>query len=350
MRNQKANKTAGNRIKFAFVLGVAAILVVAIAIVVILEYLLIQSRLVEPEQVENNGLFMIIMFGVASVTIGLVLAFILGRVVFKPINSILEGMEKLSEGEFSHRIYLDKYEGMKNFADTFNKLAVELQSTEILRSDFVNNFSHELKTPIVSVSGLIGLMKNDELPKDKRKKYLRIIEEEVNRLSEMTTNMLNLSRVERQEILTDKTTFNVSEQIRNCVLLLEKKWTKKKLEFSLDFGEYFISANEDMLKQVWFNLLDNAIKFSNEGKEIKIELNGREDNLYVSIENDGAEITENDKQKIFNKFYRGENSSSGEGNGIGLSIVKRIIDLHGGTIEFDSVYGKTKFKVTLSKM
>ena len=350
MKNQNINKTAENRIKFAFILGVAAILIVAIAIVVILEYLLIQSRIVEPEQVENNGLFMIIMFGVASVTIGLFLAFILGRMVFKPINSLLEGMSRLSEGEFSHRIYLGKYEGMKNLADSFNKLAVELQSTEILRSDFVNNFSHELKTPIVSVSGLIGLMKNDELPKDKRKKYLQIVEEEVNRLAEMTTNMLNLSRVEKQEILTDKTTFNVSEQIRNCVLLLEKKWTRKKLEFSLDFGEYFVNANEDMLKQVWFNLLDNAIKFSNEGKEIKIEVNGREENLYVSIENVGAEITENDKQKIFNKFYRGENSSSREGNGIGLSIVKRIIDLHGGTIDFDSVDGKTQFKVALPKM
>lgn len=338
---------AKKRLRIAFVLGVALILVIAISIVVVLEYLIIQIKLVEKETLQSSGLFLIILFGFSSVVIGVALSAILEKFIVKPVDTLIDGMAKLSDGEFSTRIDMGKVKGMKEISDTFNTLATQLENTEILRSDFVNNFSHELKTPIVSVSGLVDLLKNENLPQEKRKKYLEIIEEEMDRLSDMTTNLLNLSKVEKQEILTDKTTFNISEQIRTCVLLLEKKWSKKDIEFSLDFDEFYVLANYDLLKQVWFNLIDNAIKFSNEKGKIVISISQKEKEIEISISNNGRQILEEDKTKIFNKFYQGKNASSGEGNGIGLSIVKHIVDMHGGKIYVECGGDTTTFTTFL---
>ena len=338
---------AKKRLRIAFILGVALILVIAISIVVVLEYLIIQIKLVEKETLQSSGLFLIILFGVSSIVIGVALSAILEKFIIKPIDTLIDGMERLSGGEFCTRIDMGKVKGMKELSDTFNTLATQLENTEILRSDFVNNFSHELKTPIVSVSGLVDLLKNENLPQEKRKKYLEIIEEEIDRLSDMTTNLLNLSRIEKQEILTDKTNFNISEQIRTCVLLLEKKWAKKRIEFSLDFGEFYVLANYDLLKQVWFNLIDNAIKFSNEKGKIDIAISKKEKGVEIAISNKGRQISEDDKTKIFNKFYQGENALSGEGNGIGLSIVKHIVDMHGGKIWVDTSGETTTFTTLL---
>ena len=163
----------------------------------------------------------------------------------------------------------------------------------------------------------------------------------------MTSSALYLSKLETQGILTNKKSFNVSEQIRNSVLLLERKWSKKNVEPNLEFGEYTIYANEDMLKQVWINLRDNAIKFSDENKELIISAEKAADKLIVKIENYGPEIPEGERDSIFNKFYQCDKSRSTEGNGIGLSIVKHIVTLHSGEITVSCQNGKTAFTVTL---
>ena len=258
-----------------------------------------------------------------------------------------DGLVKLSEGDFSSRIELGKYYGMKNLTNNFNALAKELENNEILRTDFVSDFSHELKTPIVSISGLIGLMKNENLSYEKRRHYLTVMEEEANRLTQMTSNALYLSKIETQGILTNRNTYNVSEQIRSSVLLLERKWSKKDIEFSLEFDEYTIFANEDMLKQVWVNLIDNAIKFSNQNGLITITINKCEKELEITVQNNGPAIEESDYELIFNKFYQCDKSRATEGNGIGLSIVKHIITLHSGRIGVACKDGKTTFTVTL---
>ncbi len=340
---------AKNQMTLAFIGAVAIILLVSIALVVVLEYFIIQTRVFEREELQNSGLFWILIFGIVSIILGMGLTPIFSKIIFKPINKLMDGMSKLSQGEYDTRLDLGKLDSMQELAEGFNTLASELQGMEILRSDFVNNFSHELKTPIASISGLISLLKNENLPAEKRKKYLEIIEEEVNRLTNMTTNILNLSKIEKQEIITDKSRFNVSEQIRSCVLLLEKRWTNKKLRLSLDFDEFNVVANEDMLKQVWFNLLDNAVKFSKKGGEIKVSIENVDGVLKIVISNEGEPIPESDYQKIFNKFYQGEktNEQSREGNGIGLSIVKRIVELHDGTVSVACSNGVTSFTVEL---
>lgn len=336
-----------NRLRLSFVLIVAIILLLTIVIVTVLEYAIVLSGISKQEDLEHSGTYWIFVFGLASIVIGLGMAFLLGKLILNPFNTLIDGMARLSGGDFSTRIFFGNKKYLSNLSDSFNSLAIELENTEILRSDFVNNFSHELKTPIASVSSLISLLKNDNLPKMKRDKYLSIIEEEMDRLSSMTTNILNLSKIEKQEILTEKTEFNISEQIRKCVLLLEKKWTKKHLELSLDFDEILIFANEDMLKQVWFNLLDNAIKFANYGGILSIRIVSDDINVKVYVENSGSSINENEKLKIFNKFYRSQNAPINEGNGIGLSIVSHIVKLHSGEIDVESENNITTFIVTL---
>lgn len=339
--------TDKNRIKMAFVLGVAGILLVAIVLAAVLEYILVKVEAFTNFSLENSPLLWILMFSAISIIIGLALTFILGKIILKPVNTLLDGMDKLANGEFDTRIDLGNVEGTMGISDKFNALASELQKIEILRSDFVNNFSHEMKTPIVSISSLISLMKSGGISKDKQMQYLNIIEEEINRLSEMTTNVLNLSKIENQGIVTEKTEFNLSEQIRTCVLLLEKKWSRKKLELDLDFDEYYILANEDMLKQVWFNLVDNAIKFAERSSTLKIAICEKDEKTVVTVQNKGEPIAESDYEKIFQKFYQCESSSKKDGNGIGLSIVKHIVDLHEGQVSAESKDGFTTFTVRL---
>lgn len=346
---RRVERSPKAKLKLLFIVVVAIILIVTIAAIVLLEYFIIQTRLLSRREVEDSGLFYIIMFGAASTIIGLLLAVVFSKKVLNPVNELMEGLSKLSNGDFNTRIDIKSMQDFKVLSEEFNALATELQNTEILRSDFVNNFSHELKTPIVSISGLISLLKNDKLPEDKRKKYLEIIDEEVNRLAQMTTNMLNLSRVEKQEILTDKTFYNVSEQIRNCVLLLEKKWEKKSIEFSLDFDEINIFASEDLMKQVWLNLLDNAIKFSDDKGVVEIKIEQKSNSVVLTFVNGGKVVSEDELSKIFNKFYRGKDVQQNEGNGIGLSIVKRIVDLHGGQATAQCLDGKIFIEITIPK-
>ena len=337
-----------NQIRLTFIFGVAIILLIAIILVAVLQYVFVEVKLFSEFSLESSPFGWVMTFATISIILGLGLTFIFEKMILKPFYTLLDGLEKLSEGKFSTRIDSVKVAGVKGISEKFNALAEELESTEILRSDFINDFSHEFKTPIVSISSLITLMKKGDLSIEKQKQYLMIIDEEISRLSEMTTNILNLTRIENQGILTGQTTFNISEQIRKCVLLLEKKWTKKGLQLDVDFDEYVVTANEDMFKQVWFNLLDNAIKFANVGGILRIGIEKLGGRIAVAISNEGQEISKEEQEKIFQKFYQSRSSDVKRGNGIGLSIVKHIVDLHKGSISVNCQDGFTTFTIELN--
>lgn len=347
MKSKNKLLSPTSRLNFIFVAGTALILIAALAVASALEFAFIYFGLITKGDGITSNWYWVLIFVGTSLIIGLVLAFLLGKVIFKPINTIVDGMTKLSDGDYSTRIDLGKYDGMKKLTNSFNLLACELENTEILKNDFINDFSHELKTPIVSIKGLITLMKNENLTEEKRRQYLTVMDEEASRLTQMTSNALYLSKLETQGILTNKERFNVSEQIRASVLLLERKWNEKKLTPVLDFDEYYISANEDMLKQVWLNLIDNAIKFSVPERELTVRAEKKDGSLCVTVENYGAEIPEEYRTAIFNKFYQCDRSRATEGNGIGLSIVKHITDLHNGKISVHCKGGITAFTVAL---
>lgn len=290
---------------------------------------------------------------IASVTLGSVLTSLTSRIPLKPVNSFINAMNRLASGDYKTRLhfgkYFDRHPTALELTESFNHMAEELEKTEMLRSDFINNFSHEFKTPIVSIAGFAKLLKNKNLTDEQRAEYINIIEEESLRLAAMATNVLNLTKIENQTILTGASEFNLSEQIRSCVLLLESKWSKKNIELDLAFDEYNVYANEEMLKEVWINLLDNAIKYCDEGGIVRITITEIESRLLISVSDTGEEIPEKAKELIFRKFFQLDESHSSAGNGIGLAIVKRIVELHGGEVIVSSGNRKTVFTVSLPK-
>lgn len=287
----------------------------------------------------------------ASLPIGILVAAMVSKFPLKPVRDLIDGMDSLASGDFSSRInvgaIMKRYPDYVGVADSFNKMAQQLENTEMLRSDFVNNFSHEFKTPIVSIAGFARLLKRANLTEQQRQEYLDAIEEESLRLSVMATNVLNLTKVENQTILSDVTAYNLSEQIRSCVLLLERKWTEKDLELILEFGEYTVRANEELLKQVWLNLLDNAVKFAPRGHTVQVCIAADGDRIRVCVSNTGSQIPPEKQSLIFNKFYQAEESHTTPGNGVGLAVVKRIVQLHHGSIEVSSRDDITEFTVIL---
>ncbi|SCN25484.1 Alkaline phosphatase synthesis sensor protein PhoR [Clostridium sp. N3C] len=315
--------------------------------------ILIQRGVLEHGKDVPRVKHLIINMMTASVLLGSVLTTVTSRIPLKPVNSFINAMNRLASGDYKTRLHFgkhfDKHPTAKELMESFNHMAEELERTEMLRSDFINNFSHEFKTPIVSIAGFAKLLKQGNLTEEQKMDYINIIEEESLRLAAMATNVLNLTKVENQTILTGVSEFNLSEQIRNCVLLLENKWSKKNIELDINFDEYIVYANEEMLKEVWINLLDNAIKYSDDGGTVRIDITEMESRLLVSISDTGEEIPEGAKERIFRKFYQVDESHSSVGNGIGLAIVKKILDLHGGDITVSSGNRKTVFTVSLPK-
>lgn len=290
---------------------------------------------------------------ISSVIVGYGLSFLFSDLIMKPINKVVNSMQELSKGNFKERLHFGKLDSKYNIfhevSESFNKMADELEHTQTISSDFMNNFSHEFKTPIVSISGFSKLLKKGDLTNEQKLEYLDIIDEESTRLANLSVSVLNLCKVKNQSILSNISNFNISEQIRNCFLLLQNKWENKEIDFQLDFGEYNINANEKLLKEVWINLLDNAIKFTPPQNYIKIEIKEKEQDLIVSITNTGSQIPPDRQCHIFTEFYQADESHSSEGNGIGLAIVKKIVELHKGNVCVISGNMKTIFVVTLPK-
>lgn len=269
-------------------------------------------------------------FAISSILIGTALAMIFSRLPLTPIRKIMEATDQIADGNYNVRLYLRGPEEFRTLSEKFNHMAQEIGSVEMLRSDFINNFSHELKTPIVSICGFAKALKWDTLSEEERNEYLDIIIAESERLSDLSANVLYLSKIEQQSILTDKCRFNLSEQIRLVIAILDQKLSEKQLQIRFDCGEVFLTANEEMLRQVWINLLDNAIKFSPEQGEIEVLIARHDGQIVVTVSNQGDEIMPDAAAHIFDKFYQGDLSHTTKGNG--LAIVKRVVTLHGGTI------------------
>ena len=301
--------------------------------------------------VKVNSALLLFLFILFCLLVGAGVSFLLSRILTRPINKIINTINCLAAGDYKARIetgnLLSRHSTIVELTDSFNQMAEQLDKTEILRSDFINNFSHEFKTPIVSIAGFTKLLKHGNLTAEQQAEYVDIIEEESLRLADMATGILDLTKIENQTHPGKTAEYNLSEQIRNCVLLLENKWTKKRLEPELLFEEYTICANEDLLRQVWINLLDNAIKFSEPDCAFRVSIIREKGMLNISVTNTGQAIPQEALPYIFNKFYQADESHSTEGNGIGLAVVKKIVELHDGQITAESGNGKTVFTVVL---
>lgn len=272
-----------------------------------------------------------------STIIGTGVSLFVSRHFFKPVDSIIKSQKKVANGDFSVRVTPPKSETIiTDLVDGFNAMTEELGSTEMFRNDFINNFSHEFKTPIVSIKGFAKQLQNDELNEEQKKEYINIIVNESDRLASMSSNILLLTKFENQQMVTDKTEFYLDEQIRKCILLLEKEWSKKNIELDLELNEIKYFSNEEMLSHVWLNILGNAIKFTPDGGTVKVKCYSDNANLTVKISDNGIGIDEKMQKHIFDKFYQGDASHKSIGNGLGLPLAKRVVNLCGGTISVKS--------------
>lgn len=285
----------------------------------------------------------------ACTMIGTAVAAFFTKWVLLPLNEMIHATKRISKGDFKVQIQ-ETFHERSDFGilqRSFNHMASDLDGIEMFRNDFINNFSHEFKTPIVSIQGFAHQLKAGGLTPEEEQEYIRIISDESDRLAKMATNILLLSKLENQAIVTDKTEFWLDEQIRTCLVLLEKQWGAKDIELNLELDEVKYYFNENMLAQVWLNLFGNAIKFTPKGGTVFCSLSSDGKNVTVTIRDTGIGMSEETKRHIFDRFYQGDTSHTGDGNGIGLNIVRRVLFLCGGQITVDSEVGAgSTFTVT----
>lgn len=299
---------------------------------------------------------LILVFGFAvSLILGTLFAVLFFKRTVNLADDLKMALKRISKGDYSVRLEntSDNKDGiLYDVIENFNKMVEELDSVTILRNDFISNFSHEFKTPIVSIKGYAELIKNGKnLTEEQKQEYLQVIIDESRRLSNLASSTLLMSKLDSQTSLTETSVFSVNEQLKQCVLVLDNEFKAKNLEVKIKLGKMRVNASVDMLQQVWINLLTNAIKYTPENGIIRITSTELEKEYIVSISDNGMGMNEETLKHIFDKYYQGDNSHSTSGNGLGLSIAKRIVELSGGKIEASSTEGKgTTFSVRLPKL
>ena len=322
---------------------------------VITSNFLLFMQFVPLEDAELKSASSLTMFNVIFMTLLFCLVDIVHRKwkVQRPVKRILEGMDKMMEGDFSVRIPYIKGEGSSNEFDTIikglNHMAEELSGVETLRTDFISNVSHELKTPLAVIQNYSTMLQNTGITEREQREYAKAITEQTRKLSALITNILKLNRLENQQIFPEKKEYNLTEQICECLLGFEQAWEKKSLEIETDIQEgVLICQDAELLSLVWNNLFSNAVKFCREEGKVSVSIRQEENSVVVSVSDEGCGISPEVGAHIFEKFYQGDTSHATQGNGLGLALVKRVIDIVGGDIYVQSVPGEgTTFRVRL---
>ena len=281
------------------------------------------------------------------VIIGSILIIFAVAMVLRPIREISDASKEVAIGNFNASVKVRGNDEIAVLSRNFNLMVKELSANEYLHKDFVSNVSHEFKTPITSLKGYAKLLKKDDLTKEQRQEYADIIISESERLSNLSSNLLKLSKLENEVIKHRKDKFSLAEQIRDVILLLQDGWENKNLELDLDLNEVEFTGDKELLYEVWINLISNSIKYSNDNGTLRITVKKR-DKIIVEIIDDGIGMTIEEQDKIFLRFYKADKSRNTSGTGLGLSIAKKIVELHLGTISVESEVGKgSKFVVII---
>lgn len=282
--------------------------------------------------------FALLLMMIACVLIGTVEAAIIYRRITRNITTVNKAMNEVANGNMDVRLDEDYcIEELQGMTVSFNKMVRQLGTTEMLRNDFVANVSHEFKTPLATIEGYATLLQDDNLTPEERDEYIEKITATSRRLSDMTGNILLISRLENQNISPECSRFELDEQIRQTVLELESEWSEKELNIDIDLDTTYCTAPRELLHHVWYNLLGNAVKFTDKGGSIVIRMDSQGGVITVTVSDTGCGMTSEVQEHIFEKFYQGDRSHKAEGNGLGLPLVKRVVDLLGGSIEVKSI-------------
>lgn len=345
MSKQKSTKSAAtvagksrnvfNRITFIVVLGMFVLLTISSTITFGLSTFVAKWMRVDEDNILVFGVIVMVM----SVVFGLALSFAYSAVMIRASRPYLEALERVAEGDFSVRISDSSVFANFGIAHNFNNMAQQLEGVETLREGFISDFSHEFKTPIVSISGFARLLKDPNLNVEQRNDFLDVIIAESDRLVGLSESVLLLNRLDMQVVSREQ--FSLDEQLRQCVLLFDKQCRDKNisLEANID-DDVLITSNAKLLNQVWVNLLSNAVKFTPDGGNITVSCGVNGDTALVTVTDNGCGMSPDVMQNIFNKFYQGDKSHATQGNGLGLSIVKKIVETLNGEISVRSELGK----------
>ena len=267
------------------------------------------------------------------------------RMVDRPVRQILAAAEKIMEGDFSVRIAPVKEfaseTGFNQIIDCLNKMTAELAGTETLRTDFIANVSHELKTPLAVMGNYATMLQKPGITEAERLEYAKAISDSARRLAQLITNILKLNKLENQQIFPQLDEYDLGEQLCESLLQFEDIWEKKELNIETDIqDDVRIRSDPELLSLVWNNLISNAVKFTPSGGTIGVTLKTEGNTVVVSVRDTGCGIKPEIGQHIFEKFYQGDTSHATQGNGLGLALVKRVMDILNGEIGVQSVYGK----------
>ena len=264
--------------------------------------------------------------------------------VDRPVKVITEAAERIMQGDFSVRVAPMHGAGMEGFNQigmAINAMAKELSGTETLRTDFIANVSHELKTPLAVMGNYATMLQRPGITEEERCEYAKSISEAARKLAQLITNILKLNKLENQQIFPQPQEFDLGEQLCECLLGFEDAWEAKNLEIETDIeDDVRIKSDPELLSLVWNNLISNAVKFTPDGGRIGLSLKTENSIVVVSVSDTGCGIRSEVGQHIFEKFYQGDTSHATQGNGLGLALVKRVVDILSGEIGVQSVYGQ----------
>ena len=264
--------------------------------------------------------------------------------VDRPVKQITKAAEKIMQGDFSARvppIHGAGTDGFNEIGAAINKMAEELSGTETLRTDFIANVSHELKTPLAIMGNYATMLQRPGITEEEKNEYAKAISEAARRLAQLITNILKLNKLENQQIFPQQSEFDLGEQLCESLLQFEDAWEAKGLEIETDIeDDVRIASDPELLSLVWNNLISNAVKFTPDGGSVGIRLKTEEDHVIVSVSDTGCGMKPETGMHIFEKFYQGDTSHATQGNGLGLALVKRVVDILNGEIAVQSVYGE----------
>lgn len=337
-------KSIQRSLVISFMISIILVIILSIAEFFLFVEPYINNKIIEiniRSQEEFREIVYIVRRGLGFTIINVILiSVILIRINMKkmlqPIKQINEATKRVTSGDYDIELETKREDEIGELTLNFNKMTKRLNSTENLQKEFINNVSHEIKTPISSIEGFAEILKDKNLSDEEREEYANIIIEESDRLINLTGKMLKLSKLHNQDKIVNKQEIMIDEQIRKTISLLEHKWREKDIKINVILEEKAFFGDEDLIFQIWINLLDNAIKFSKQEGKIDIRVFQKDRNIIVTIKDYGIGMPEDEVEKVFERFYQIDKSHSEEGSGLGLAIVKRIIELSEGEIELQS--------------
>ncbi len=294
--------------------------------------------------------FVLIILGI-SIAVSSYIAYYINNRILRPIRTLSDASKTVATGNFEVRIDIrTDIEELNSTFDNFNNMVSELKSIETLRNDFIANVSHEFKTPLAAIEGYAMLLQDENLTKEEKEDYIKKINDNTRRLSSLTGNILLISKLDNQTFFSEKRDFRLDEQIREAILTHEMSWTQKNIELDIDLDDIIFHGEENLLLQVWLNLIGNAVKFTPDKGCISVKLTEDDDSITVKISDNGIGMDQTTVKHIFEKFYQGDTSHKSDGNGLGLALCKKIVTRCDGTIRAESTLGEgSEFIIKLPK-